>query len=342
MLASIAIFHIVIWSTALTHAAIVFNGFANALPGIGGSFVRADWSSDFGPDYFAVPSGTSNYGGTTTPTTWADRSFHSGESITLHVRRGIGDTGYTEGTGVISLGASGEVSPSIVHRYRIDNILFIPVSGIGISNTGVLQGTFAFSGVSPTSPLHWSATWEVNVVNSGTTGHLETSAISIWQNGAPLLRIQAGPLPSTQVISGSASGSTESSQIVLYADSDIGGGGMLGESRVSLDLQITFSDQPFVVPGDFNLDGTVNAADYVVWRKNDGTQQGYDTWRANFGRTAALGAASGLSNDGTAAASTKSSIGVPEPAAVLISLIAAIGLVTISGRSLKRAVRIAA
>ncbi|HEX2474771.1 MAG TPA: hypothetical protein VHK01_08500, partial [Lacipirellulaceae bacterium] len=43
------------------------------------------------------------------------------------------------------------------------------------------------------------------------------------------------------------------------------------------------------VPGDCNGDGAVNAADYVVWRKNDGTQQGYDTWRANFGRSTGNG-----------------------------------------------------
>ncbi len=35
-------------------------------------------------------------------------------------------------------------------------------------------------------------------------------------------------------------------------------------------------------PGDHNGDGSVNAADYVVWRANDGTQAGYDEWRANF------------------------------------------------------------
>jgi hypothetical protein len=38
--------------------------------------------------------------------------------------------------------------------------------------------------------------------------------------------------------------------------------------------------------GDYNGDGGVDAADYVVWRKNPanfGGQQGYDDWRANFG-----------------------------------------------------------
>jgi hypothetical protein len=39
------------------------------------------------------------------------------------------------------------------------------------------------------------------------------------------------------------------------------------------------------LPGDFDGDGDVDAADYVVWRKTDGTQTGFDAWRTNFGRT---------------------------------------------------------
>lgn len=39
--------------------------------------------------------------------------------------------------------------------------------------------------------------------------------------------------------------------------------------------------------GDFNRDGVVDAADYVIWRKTRiGGDQGYDSWRTNFGRTA--------------------------------------------------------
>ncbi len=48
------------------------------------------------------------------------------------------------------------------------------------------------------------------------------------------------------------------------------------------------------VPGDFNTDGTVDAADYIVWRNRLGTtytQTDYDAWRANFGKTAAGAAA---------------------------------------------------
>ncbi len=56
-------------------------------------------------------------------------------------------------------------------------------------------------------------------------------------------------------------------------------------------------------PGDYNRDGTVDAADYVVLRKNGGTPQEYNTWRANFGATAV--AASGATGSASAA--------VPEP-----------------------------
>lgn len=44
-----------------------------------------------------------------------------------------------------------------------------------------------------------------------------------------------------------------------------------------------------LLPGDYNFDGSVDAVDYVVCRKNVGTQDGYDTWRGNFGPTAGGG-----------------------------------------------------
>ena len=44
--------------------------------------------------------------------------------------------------------------------------------------------------------------------------------------------------------------------------------------------------------GDYNGNGVVDAADYVVWRKGLGTtytQDHYNVWRANFGQTADRG-----------------------------------------------------
>jgi hypothetical protein len=71
------------------------------------------------------------------------------------------------------------------------------------------------------------------------------------------------------------------------------------------------------MPGDFNGDGTVDSADYVVWRKTDGTQGGFDLWRAHFGETAGGGARATDDTSGAAA---------PEPASALILMVAAAGL----------------
>jgi hypothetical protein len=75
------------------------------------------------------------------------------------------------------------------------------------------------------------------------------------------------------------------------------------------------------VPGDYNANGIVDAADYVLWRKDPsahgGDPAGYNAWRAHFGNTSG----SGL---GTAA--------VPEPAAFALCVAA----LAISSTALRR------
>jgi autotransporter-associated beta strand protein len=70
--------------------------------------------------------------------------------------------------------------------------------------------------------------------------------------------------------------------------------------------------------GEYNNNGKVDAADYVVWRKGFGTtytQNDYDIWRAHFGQT------SGGSYGSGAGVNTA----VPEPAASLMLLFATAG-----------------
>jgi hypothetical protein len=70
--------------------------------------------------------------------------------------------------------------------------------------------------------------------------------------------------------------------------------------------------------GDYNNDGSVDAADYVVWRKNGiNGQQGYNDWRTNFGRTTGSGGA-------------LTSAAVPEPASIACLWVA--GLLVLSRR----------
>lgn len=64
------------------------------------------------------------------------------------------------------------------------------------------------------------------------------------------------------------------------------------------------------LPGDFNGDGIVDSADYVLWRKNEGTAEEYNIWQANFGRSAGSGSARG------------SNASVPEPLAMSLLAIA--------------------
>jgi hypothetical protein len=76
--------------------------------------------------------------------------------------------------------------------------------------------------------------------------------------------------------------------------------------------QVTLSDfLAATLPDDYNGDGVVDAADYIVWRKTDGTQAGYSNWRTNFGRP--------INSGSTATAA------VPEPLAAVLLLI---GIVT--------------
>ena len=63
------------------------------------------------------------------------------------------------------------------------------------------------------------------------------------------------------------------------------------------------------LPGDYSGNGVVDAADYVVWRKKNGTQEEYNTWRTNFGRTS--GAAS------------LSDVTAPEPASFVLLILGA-------------------
>jgi hypothetical protein len=105
-------------------------------------------------------------------------------------------------------------------------------------------------------------------------------------------------------------------------------GGLLLNGRVYWAggrYELTTIDNARFVPavaGDYDRDGAVDAADYVVWRTNMGTSNAlpndpiggtigaaqYDQWRAHFGQTAGAGLALGPSTDSA----------IPEPASILM------------------------
>jgi sulfatase modifying factor 1 len=100
--------------------------------------------------------------------------------------------------------------------------------------------------------------------------------------------------------------------------------------RETFPITAEFDDVGFrlatiAVPGDYNVNGIVDAADYVLWRKNLGlsvtlpndstpgmvTSADYDIWRAHFGQTPAIA----TPGSGVQLAA------VPEPAGLILLLI---------------------
>jgi hypothetical protein len=68
-----------------------------------------------------------------------------------------------------------------------------------------------------------------------------------------------------------------------------------------------------LLPGDYNGNGIVDAADNVVWRKLNDVPAAYNTWRANFGQPSGSGSFAGLNAT------------VPEPDILVLIILAATG-----------------
>jgi hypothetical protein len=125
--------------------------------------------------------------------------------------------------------------------------------------------------------------------------------------------------------SGVAAGATQGGLVVSLEDSDVGTfNGQITLQPVSTNPQPFSQNLPLItinligevrLGGDYNLDGTVNAADYTVWRNTlgqtvpvgtgaDGSGPGgvpdgmvtthdYANWKSRFGNTAGSGASVG-------------------------------------------------
>jgi len=112
---------------------------------------------------------------------------------------------------------------------------------------------------------------------------------------------------------GLQSGFNNLGQLVFWASFTDGSQGIFVSNKVA------------GMPGDFNHDGAVDAVDYVFWRKNDGTQAGYDVWRAHFGASLGSGAGAIVSDSLSA---EPLSTAIPEPTS--IALAAAVGLIALT------------
>ncbi len=110
-------------------------------------------------------------------------------------------------------------------------------------------------------------------------------------------------------------------------------------------LRLAVVSSASVLAGDYNLNGTVDAADYTIWRDTFGLvgsalaadgngdetvdDLDYQVWKMHFGETSPSGAASGATFGATA----------PEPYSSLLLVIGAAALVSIRKRNVRENTR---
>ena len=224
----------------------------------------------------------------------------------------------------------------------------IAAEGLSFTETGLVMNNQSNPSGSP----------DTNEASAATLNLVEIDDATLIDWHEFWITIQALPTPeagNTHEVNVYFDGSLEAEtfQIILGGENDISGSAMhiglsSGSSYGAFDLDfIAYKEgvhEPMLAPmglvGDFNEDGKVDAADYVLWRDNDGTSNPlpndgglgtpigaahYELWSANFGNMSPPGSGAGLT-------------AVPEPSsAILVSL--ATVVVGVLGRCRMRAVR---
>jgi T5SS/PEP-CTERM-associated repeat protein len=226
---------------------------------------------------------------------------------------------FAPGTGTLTVSNGGAVSSAggmivrVLGTLRGDGQIIGDVSNVGIVAPGNSAGTLHIDGD------FTQAVGKLQSEIGGTTPGSQFDMLDI--TGAATL----GGTLEVSLIDGFTPSVGDVFEIV-HADSGVFGGfdtfslpTVPGRSWAFVNTSVSFfllvGSAP--VPGDFNDDGHVDAADYVVWRKTDGSPTGYNLWRSHFGQTAGGGVALSSADPRSAA--------VPEPATLILMILVAVG-----------------
>jgi autotransporter-associated beta strand protein len=246
----------------------------------------------------AATSGSTAFAGTITGT--ATLTKNGGSTQILSGNNSLGPVALSAGallfngsntTGAVTvsggtLGGTGSVSGAVTvnttgHLAPGASIESLDVGALTLNAGSVLDAELGAPGTGDRVNVTGLLTLNGGTINLINSGGLDAGTYTLFQYGS-----LTGSVASLGIPTGGPSNFT-------YALLDTG-------SAINLSVGI---------PGDFNHDASVDAADYVAWLKNDGTPAGYDLWRSNFGRAAGSGAGAGLGDLAS----------VPEPTTILMA-----------------------
>jgi enterochelin esterase family protein len=213
---------------------------------------------------------------------------------------------------------AGELVPAIDSAYRTDDtadgrtILGTSMGGLNAAYFGAVKSN-VFHKIAPQSPAYNQKPSIYSLYQNN-----DLQFLDIFQTNGTLGNDQLG---ANQMASVWTANGYDFSFVVANE------GHSWGQWRGQLDDILTALIGPPLV-GDYNQDGAVNSADYVVWRKNVGAaslpnrdaqntgpigQSDYSAWRAHFGQTLP---------DGSGATGSASVDAVPEPTAASLIITA--------------------
>ncbi len=265
----------------------VFDSAALVTLGSGGSPGTMDAANGLTLDFGGNILGT---GTISTPNDIAKPLIVNGHITGDSVAQSITLPGYVKGVGTFdNVNFTGTFSPGLSPTIlAVGNVALAPTSTLVMELGGTTPGG-GYDQIRSSGALALGGTLQVSLINGFTPAAGESFNLFDWTGTSGTFATLALPALGSGLAWNTAQ---------LYAT------GVLSVIGVGL-------------PGDYNNNGVVDAADYVLWRKSPssygGSPAGYDTWRANFGRTAGSGASSALSVD----------TAVPEPTSCVLLLLAA-------------------
>jgi autotransporter-associated beta strand protein len=243
------------------------------------------------------------------PVTWAGPWTLAAGTSTLDLRANVDTTisgivSGADGTSALTKISSGKLTISGTNTYA--------------GGTTISAGTLELSGAPAklgTGNVTATGTGTLLAIDSGVTNAIgDSSTLSLGGFATMTLGSGVNDKISTLILDGvqQPAGTYGSSQSGAVNKRDVyfSGTGILTVG-------------PSILAGDYNNDGVVNAADYVVWRKNVGQpsqslpndttgvivgQAQYNLWRSNFGGTTSLPGSGALEIGST----------IPEPSSVAL------------------------